>query len=120
MGGGGARIPEPSEGPVKALQAGGQLLGADRQRRAEPDGPRAARQQQDLLLLPHDRQEGVAFRGARQVEGAHQPPPQVELMRLLTVNTLSGISSTRRPAMMPPSCTFLPNATTSGSRPSCW
>ena len=48
------------------------------------------------------------------------PPPQVELIRLLTVNTLSGISSTRRPAMIPPSCTFLPNAMTSGSSPSCW
>jgi len=26
----------------------------------------------------------------------------------------------RRPAMIPPSCTFLPNATMSGARPSCW
>src|SRR5215471_9222575 len=75
MGGGGARIPEPAEGPVESLQAGGQLLCGDRQRWPEPDRPRAARQQQDLLLLAQDPQQGVAFRGARQVEGAHQPAP---------------------------------------------
>ena len=48
------------------------------------------------------------------------PPPQVELIRPETANTLSGTSSTRPPAMMPPTWAFLENATTSGWMPSCW
>ena len=47
-------------------------------------------------------------------------PPQVELIREDTRNTLSGTSSTRPPAMIPQTCSFLPNATTSGRSPSCW
>src|SRR5204863_70950 len=46
---------------------------ADGQGRAEPDGPRPGRQQQDLLPLAQDGKEQVALGGARQVEGAHQP-----------------------------------------------
>ena len=44
-------------------------------------------------------------------------PPQVELIRELTANTLSTTSSTRRPAMIPHTWVFLPNETTSGSHP---
>ena len=44
-------------------------------------------------------------------------PPHVELIRLGTRKTLSGTSSTRPPAMIPQTCSFLPNATTSGRRP---
>ena len=47
-------------------------------------------------------------------------PPQVELIRELTVKTLSATSSTRRPAMTPHTWVFLPNATMSGAKPSCW
>ena len=46
-------------------------------------------------------------------------PPHVELMRDGTLKTFSGSSSTRGPAMQPPTCTFFPNATTSGSMPKC-
>ena len=47
-------------------------------------------------------------------------PPQVELIRELTVNTLSAMSSTRPPAMTPQTWVFLPNATTSGWTPNFW
>ena len=46
-------------------------------------------------------------------------PPQVELMRLETWKTLSSTSSSRRPARMPQTCAFLPNARMSGSTPNC-
>ena len=47
-------------------------------------------------------------------------PPQVELIRDGTWKTLSGTSSTRPPAITPQTCSFLPNATTSGSTPFHW
>ena len=48
-------------------------------------------------------------------------PPHVELIReLARAKTLSATSSTRPPAMMPHTCVFLPNATTSGCTPKCW
>ena len=43
----------------------------------------------------------------------------VELILELTENTLSRTSSTRRPAIIPHTCVFLPNATTSGATPNC-
>jgi hypothetical protein len=48
------------------------------------------------------------------------PPPHVELIRDDTRNTLPGTSSTRPPAMIPQTCSFLPNATMSGWTSSCW
>ena len=47
-------------------------------------------------------------------------PPQVELMRLETLNTLSGSSSNRPPPSMPHTCIFLPKATRSGCTPKCF
>ncbi|CKV05360.1 Uncharacterised protein [Mycobacterium tuberculosis] len=47
-------------------------------------------------------------------------PPHVELSRDGTANTLSATSSTRRPAITPHTCVFLPNATMSGATSNCW
>ena len=44
-------------------------------------------------------------------------PPHVELIRLETLNTFCSTSSTRPPAVMPQTCSFLPKLITSGATP---